>query len=373
MQNSYRWVFGSAKMRAQYIIPALLTFLFAIFLWQIEKERRKLEYDVVQSAAFPREGGTGKYFIINLNNGGNTTLGQIQLEIAFDSNVIDSFRFADPTLITNLSHNMSMISGVIPLLNPDESASVTITTFSQTEARAPTVIARAPGATAIRRTTGGISEELSWVLIGVVGAALAVTGFSFVTSSRTARVSDSISKIENLGEVSKRIERTEEDLKSKVDQQLKELEEASKRREQGEPQQQQIIFALMNRAGLGHRFMELASDDLSYWRTGLFLLQQFVIDETNRNQYISAMQELVDVPEMAPSSKGFNLYLLAKMEQLRSNSEAAIKWLELCRKHTPLMYDYLMAQDPAYDLEALRRHLISIRPQNVTESARGTA
>lgn len=55
--------------------------------------------------------------------------------------------------------------------------------------------------------------------------------------------------------------------------------------------------------------------------------------------------------------------MLAKMEQFQGDTEATIKWLDRCRKQTPLMYEHLMAQDPAYDLEALRQYFKGTKPQ----------
>lgn len=303
-------------MRTQYIIPAILAFLFALLLWQIQKERLKLEYEVVQSAAFPREGGTGKYFVVRLHNQGNASLNHIEFEISFDSDVIESLRFDDPALVTGMTQTPSKLSGTIPLLNPDESVSVTVTTFGQTEAKLPTVLARAPGATARPRAEGGVSQDIYLLASVSIGVALLVAALSFFASYKTAHVSDSISKIANLGEVSERIEKSEEDFTNKLSQQLVELrtqtenqqnkhyermrkleEEAQERqrrelrREQGEPEHQQIIFALMNRAGLCHRFIELATENpqLTYWQTGLFILQKFLIDEPNRARYVSVL------------------------------------------------------------------------------------
>jgi hypothetical protein len=381
-------------MRAQYIVPAILAFLFAVLLWVIQKQRLKLEYEVVQSAAFPREGGTGKYFVVRFHNQGNASLNHTEFDIAFDSDVIESSRFANPALVTDLSHSPSRLSGVIPLLNPDESVSVTITTFGQTEAKIPSVVARAPGATAMPRAEGGLSEDVYLLSFGSIAVALLVAGLSFFASYRSTRISDSISKIENLGEVSERIEKSEEDFSNRVKQQLlqlqtqtdeqekqhhermRKLQEASEerqrrelRQEQGEPEGHQIIFAIMNRAGLSHRFVELATQNpqLTYWQTGLFLLRNFLIDEANRARYVSVMQSLVDIPNVSPSSRGFNLYMLAKMEQFRGNTEDAIKWFDHCRKQTPLMYEHLMEQDPAYDLEALRQYFKG--PQSLGENS----
>jgi hypothetical protein len=165
-----------------------------------------------------------------------------------------------------------------------------------------------------------------------VGVASAAAAGSFLVSNRSAAISESISKTANLGEVSERIEKSEESLSSSIDRQLQPLKaeretieqesrERKRKREQGEPKREQVIFAVMNRAGLGHRFIELAAgEDITYWRTGIFLLHGFLTDQPNRDRYVSAMEALVQIPEANPSSKGFNLYILGKMEQSRGNS-----------------------------------------------------
>jgi hypothetical protein len=370
-------------MKAQYIIPAALALLVGLLLWQIQKERLVLEYEVIESAPYPREAGTGKYFIVRIQNTGNAKLDNIQFRIALDSGTIESSRFAQPELVKDISHDSSALSGSVPLLNPGEIVSVTITTVGQNEPKGLAVIARAPGATAIPRSNSGFSRELLSTIAALVGAISALVVFAIY---RTYKVSDSISNIENLGEASRQIQKSENDLRSNIDQMKDEfeaqttklLEERKKReqewekrerefeqerrnREEGQPDRQQLIFVIMNRAGLASEFIRfaMASGEISFWRTGLFLLRGFLVDEPNRDRYVSAMEELVsnDAVAMAPSSKGFNLYLLAKMEEYRHNSEKAINWRQRCRSETPLMYEHLIAQDPAYDLDAIRRHL----------------
>ena len=75
----------------------------------------------------------------------------------------------------------------------------------------------------------------------------------------------------------------------------------------------------MNRSGLEHRFFELTaiSSDLSYWHTGVCMVRWFLIDETNRQKYVSAVEMLSEVQELASSTRCFLLYLVGKMEQFR--------------------------------------------------------
>jgi len=96
--------------------------------------------------------------------------------------------------------------------------------------------------------------------------------------------------------------------------------------------------------------------EVTYWKTGLLLLHSFLLNQSNGPKYVSALEQLVATP-MARSSFGFNLYLLAKIEEFRGDRGKAIHYLERCKKETPLMYEHLMRQDSLYNLAALQREL----------------
>lgn len=359
----------------KYVIPALLAFLTGLLLWQIQRERVALDYEVVASDPFPREEGTGQYFVVRLRNSGSKQIERIALAISLESGNIESVSFSNPDLIRDVAREPRVVRGFLPLLNPAETFSTTITSRRGTQSASPTVVARAPGATATPRTDNAISGQLLSLAVAALVAALATAAVSFYTSLRSSKIAESLSTIENLGEVSERIERTEEDFRTRLQQEREELdkrleerrreheeqmrlrEEERKRDEQGEPRTEQVVFAIFNRAGLSHRFAELvgSAERLAFWKTGLFLMNSFLVDEPNRDRYVSAGQMLLELPGMAPSSLGFNLYLLAKMEQFRGNSEKAVYWLQQCRERTPLMYQHLMGQDPVYDLESVRQ------------------
>lgn len=355
-----------------YLVPAVLAFLFALALWQIQKERTALDYDVVSSEEFPRENGSGRYFVVRIRNTGTKEVRDIDLTLVLKSGAIETKRYSTPNLISQVSESTSELRGRIPLLNPGETFSVTMTTFGKTGVGSVDVTARAPGATAqLRKDDGGLSGPAGLLGFVIVSCAVAI-GVSFFYSRNTAKLSESVARIENLGELSQRIEKTEEDLSASLRQQrealqketedrLNRLEKEEQEHEQGRPASVQIIFALLNRSGLGHRFTDLvaAGGELSYWRTGIFLIHSFLIDESNRDKYVGALEALLELPQMAPSSRGMTLYLLGKLEQYRGNRERAIQWLERCRTKTPLMYAHLMAQDPAYDLDKIREHLLN--------------
>lgn len=363
-------------------IAAVLAFGFALILWQLEKDRLALEYEVTESAQFPRGTVIGKYFIVSLQNSGNKSVDHIALQVTFDSDVIESMQFSEPSMVSGISQSASDVSAQVPLLNPEESISVTITTSGRVIPQTPRVAARAAGVTARRRSEGGLWHQIAplfYTLIGVMCFGILVAFFGYYRAFKT---SASISRLENLGDVSQRIEKSGEKLaesvesiktnwqekfakeretfEAKLEEQQRKLKEERVRQEKGEPERHQKIFTLMNRAGLTGDFIQSAvsSDDgLSYWGCGLLLLRAFLTDEENRERYVLAMEGLVTQSEMAPSSKGFNLYLLGKMEQFRGNTPAAVKWFGRCRDETPLMFEHLMAQDSAFDLATLEQDL----------------
>ncbi len=339
----------------KYAIPVILAFLSGLLLWQVQRERLLLDYEVVTSEQFPRESGIGRYFVVRLRNAGNREIREIDLAIVLKSGAVETNRFSQPALISQISESPSELRGRLPLLNPGETFAITLTGAGASEVGPLEVAARAPGATAIpRRDDQLFSTGALLVAVASVVALVISTFFSY----RTAKLSDSIAKIENLGEVSKRIEKKDEDLTTGLDR-LEQLRKEGEERELGKPSSAQLIFAVFNRVGLGYRFHDLAftGEDISYWKTELFLMHGFLVDDANRDRYIAAAEAIVEMPHMAASSRGFGLYLLGKMEQFRGNTERAIFWFERCRTVTPLMHAHLMEQDPAYDLTKIREHL----------------
>lgn len=356
------------------VVGAVLAFGFALALWQLERDHLALEYDVSESGQFPRGGVIGRYFIVSLQNSGNKPISQIALSIDFDADVVESMQFSEPSLVSGVSQRASEISANVPLLNPDESISVTITTADRTVPRKPTVTARAAGVTAGLKSTGGAHQlaPVGYALFGLMAFAVLVTLFGYYRASKT---SVSISQLANLGDVSERIEKSEgklaesvesltsswrETLQKELAAQERSLEEHKAREEKGEPERHQLLFTLMNEAGLTLEFMQSAEandDGPSYWGSGLILLRAFLKDEQGRDRLVLAMQKLVQQKKISPSSKGFNLYLLGKMEQFRGNNPAAVKWFGQCRDETPLMFQHLMDHDLSFDLAALERAL----------------
>ena len=110
----------------QYLIPAILAFIFGYILWQIQRKRVQFDYEIIKSEPFPRESGEGQYFIVRLRNSGNTAVEKTDLKISFSSGTIESKTYSNSELIQNISESESEISVLIPLLNPKEIFATTI-------------------------------------------------------------------------------------------------------------------------------------------------------------------------------------------------------------------------------------------------------
>ena len=333
----------------EYLIPALLTAIFAFvvgfLLWQIKRERISLEYDCIGSETFPREKGFGRYFIIKFLNSGNRSIENTKLTINFQLGKIESVNFSDLKLINDVSIEERQLTGSILLLNPKENLGVTITTIGEPDIGCPTIKARAVGVTAVPKKKEPISNPFLNLFSVTLVVAVCIAAVVSTMIFRKQAVED----------------KSHWDQIEKSTEQLRvEREKAKKEFEQGKPEREQIVFAILNRAGLGHLMYRLieTGDEVTYWKTGLVLMQAFLVDQKNSNIYITAMKSITEIPDIAPSSLGFNLYLLGKMEQSRGKNDKAMEYFEKCKAQAPLMYEHLMTQDPAYDLESLRKWML---------------
>lgn len=330
----------------KYLIPAILAFIGGLVLWLIKRDRRSLEYEIIESEIFPRDTGTGKYFVIKLKNNGNKPISDTELRITFESGNVESLNFSNDDLVSNIEKESNYVKGSIPLLNPSEILSITITTIDANVQTKPEIQARAVGVTASEKRKGDsipdyVQNILAAIAVGVAATILFTTWITFRQTTTVKSIDELKDKIANVGEKSD------------------ELKELVKKRELGAPDTEQIIFGILNRAGLGHLVPKLVCTgaQIEYWKTGIFLVHSFLVDQENSKKYFSAMEQLIEIDKMSPASKGFNLYLLGKMHHLSGNSKEAISYFEQCKNATPLMYEHLMNQDPAYDLRELQKYL----------------
>lgn len=343
----------------QYIIPATLTLFVGLVLWAIKKERLALEYDIVESDCFPRDGGVGKYFVCALKNTGNRAVQAISIEIAVNDGTIESVEYSNSQLFDISEQTTTSIKGAVPLLNPKEQIGAIITIRNARAESSLRVEARAIGVTASKKSAEFMPEYFNLIL-PVVAAGVALLAFGLIWNTYTqSRVTKSIEKIGNFKELL-------DELKSKSEKIDMDIEDIEKKSEQGEPEREQIVFSILNRAGLSHivpGLMSISGEGLPFWKTGLHLMHSYLMDQKNAQKYVQALVQLSKVDFIALSSRGFLLYLAGKIEKEEGNADAAIKYFEMCKKEAPLMHEYLMAQDPAYDLKAIKMWLSKNRPK----------
>jgi hypothetical protein len=283
----------------QYLLPAILTAVFSFcvgfLLWQIKKERVSLEYECGGSGTFPREKGIGRYFIVEINNSGNKPIQDVKFIIIFPSGRIESANYSEHKLVSDVSIDGSQLSGSIPLLNPKEMLGVTITIMGESDIGSPKIIARAVGVTAVQRKEGSIFSHRSILMAGVLGTlAIAVTVvFVWRITLQQEKVTDeSIKTLKGVETITGDFDKNIDLFKKNLQRQQEEQEKTEKEEQQGKPETEQIVFAILNRAGLGHLMFRLieSGEEITYWKTGFVLLQAFLVDQENGGKYVNAME-----------------------------------------------------------------------------------
>lgn len=355
----------------QYTISALLAFIVGLTLWLIKKERLLLEYQIVESELFPKDEGFGKYFVCKLKNGGNKAVENIHFKFGTKLGKIESINYSKPDMVKTESQDDLFVNGKIPLLNPTEELSLTITILDANENSNAVFEARSTGVTATKKRTD-LPPTYFQVILPVVALVVAISAaFTMWTSFKQSKVTNTIESIENFEELSKGLKEGEkkliqfstsiEDITKKSQELQKRAEKLEKERQQGKPKREQVTFSILNRAGLSSELPDLlavSGDGLPFWKTGLFLMHSYLINRNNASKYVDALNQIANVDFIAPSSKGFILYLAGKIERQEGNTDSAISYFEKCKAETPLMYELLMTQDPAYDLNTVREELL---------------
>jgi hypothetical protein len=284
----------------------------------------------------------------------------------------------DESIDLSRADDGAQLSGCIPLMNPKDSFQVTITLEGTPDIQSPVVSARAVGVTAQPRSgETGLPYLVSNLLVPIAASLsviLAITaGMSWWTSRKQSELSKAIviSAAEtksSLEQARKETQMSLENLMADFKKRHQEWKTRQEEYEHGIPSREQHIFAVLNRSGLGHLIPALimTGDELPYWKTGLFLMHSFLEDEENGEKYVEALSNLMS-QEMVPSSYGFLAYLAGKIEQERGKKDSAIAFFQRCKTKAPLTYEHLMAQDPAYDLDVLRRCLRASQSKETEE------
>lgn len=359
----------------QYIIPALLALIVGLVLWFIKRDRLSLEYTITESEIFPKGRVQGKYFLLNLKNNGNKALENINYQLELNLGKIDSLLFSKKDLISISSQSEKNIHGLISLLNPNEELHTTLTIENAEDYSKIKIQARGVGVTAIESKKNQLPLYLQNFLIPFSIVITISTAYSAFTSFNQIKVNESINSINDIKNITKDIKENNTilntelfDYKSKLTEQseklsilVKESETRLKQEALGKPDREQIIFASLNKAGLSFllpRLLESTGDNLPYWKTGLFLVNSYLLDKKHSIKYVNVLDSLANIKEISPSSKGFLFYLAGKIEKNEHHTKRAISYFNKCKANTPLMYEYLIEQDPAYDLDSIEKWLL---------------
>ena len=75
---------GVAVKFMKILLSVILTFAASWALWEIQRDRIEMDYEVIESAPFPRTDGVGKYYIVRLRNAGNRSIENIDLRVDFN-------------------------------------------------------------------------------------------------------------------------------------------------------------------------------------------------------------------------------------------------------------------------------------------------
>lgn len=344
-----------------YIIPAILTFIVGLILWLIKKERLSLSYEIVESESFPREKGLGRYFVINLYNSGNKEIKDTNLKIHFQIGEIESHKVSNDSLLNNQVIKTNSFECSLPLLNPKEKFSITITTIGNNNLTSPTVSARAAGVTAAPKQNDLIQTytqhilTITAVLVSITTGVIIYNTYNHLKLTKSLDVDQLLKNTEKIEEKSKTLDSALERMKTNMAKKVKEELEIK----QGKPEREQLIFVALNKANLSDLIPGLMSsgEGVPFWRAGLYVMHSFLVDQKRGDSYLLAMESLAETDSIAPASRGFILYLAGKICQEMGKSEKAIVLFQKCKTETPLMYDFLMEQDPAYNLSAVRDFL----------------
>lgn len=345
----------------QYLVPAVLTFLVGLVLWAITRTRQRLYYDIVESEEFPHGDTVGRYFVVRIRNAGNRHIQNTALSLSFEAGRVDSARCSDPDLASGFHHDDGHVSVQFPLLNPGDDTSVTITAYDKSAVSSPKVTVRGLGVTGKPRPETVFTLADS-VATGIMASSL-VIGVFYLWQARRAN-----DQVEQLGKSLSAVQdpngpfeshlRRLENKANELDSRVNGLQESL---DQGEPDPQEIMFSILNHAGLGKVALSLpdSPNEVTYWGAGVLILRSFLTDPGKSAKCIEAMEGLVETGNIAPSSLGFDLYVLSKMERFKGRDDKANFYLQRCKKDAPRMYEYLMGQDQYFDLKSLQRSLRS--------------
>jgi hypothetical protein len=285
---------------SQYIFPAVLTIFVGLLLWIVKRERLALEYEVLEYGPFPRDQGLGKYFDCELRNSGNRAIENITYKIELSRGSIDSIQHTQAELLNVDQQTNTLIQGVIPLLNPKERFRTKLSIKDAENDSIVNIEARAVGATARRKSNESLTQYLQSLAFIAVISGVVSASYTYWSISNEPYLKKSNQMVEEVSDISKQLDSFKKQQIEKLEKQAEEinlqtakLDELERKRKQGEPEREQIVFASLNLAGLSQLLPELMSisgEGLPFWKTGLFLMHSYLLDKGNAKKYLKAIQ-----------------------------------------------------------------------------------
>jgi len=103
----------------------------------------------------------------------------------------------------------------------------------------------------------------------------------------------------------------------------------------------------------------LQFQNTTYRNTGYFLFHTYLVDLKRKNNYIEALEDLGQINGMANTSKATIYYLLYKIYTEQNDNTNAIRVIKECESVAPLLYAELMKNDKYYDINSLRKSLMT--------------
>lgn len=362
----------------KHLIPAVLAFLFAFLLWQMQKDRVEMTYNVIDSDSFPLDSNFAKFFVIDLENSGNKEIENVMVKIDFGDCIIKKISYSDFN-DAKFNQEISSILGNIKLFNPKEKIKIKCTVIGK-NGTIKEFSARAKGVTASIESVIHIEDyifPLGMVFLSIILSfyylnnkqlsidkvfkTINIENIERETIKLTSSVDEKLkqSEIKHLSAIEK-IEDERKESQRKHDEQMAILDEERKERKQereeyqkGKPERTQLIFSCLNQHKLTPLFFKILElgDGMTFLNTGFILFLEYLKDNNNNN-CLKAMETL-SAFDMAPTSQGMLFYLLGKMESKNHKYERVNYWLNKCKADYPILYDFLIENDENFDLEQL--------------------
>jgi len=239
-----------------YLIPAILAFLFALLLWLIKRDRFLMVYDLSESDIFPSNSRNGKYYILKVKNRGNKAIEDTSVKFQLTNCEILKYSNSEPRLIENESNTLKKYECKIPLLNPKEIIQFTITTESDSEFDAPQIKLRGKGVNGQLESSIDYNSILNSIIAPIaVSIIVGILGTTLLQKALFKDDSGQNEIIEQLNEVKSTLKVDSVNTQLNIlKKQNSELDSLIALRKKGLPEREDDVFIVFNKTGLSGLF-----------------------------------------------------------------------------------------------------------------------